>query len=69
MLRIANDGGDGRRDKYKKFVDISLKVAGLASVNDPSGTGLYFWRTAGRGSPARAAKVFRTLIGNTFYTL
>jgi hypothetical protein len=68
-VQIANDGGDTRREKYKKFLNTALKVAAMPSVTDPSGSGLYFWRTAGSGSPSPEAKVFKTLMGNTFYTL
>lgn len=69
MVRIANDSGDGRREKYRSFIAAALKVAALPSVSDPSATGLYFWRTSGSGAPSKDAKVFRTLMGNTFYTL
>jgi hypothetical protein len=69
IVKIANDGGDTRREKYKKFLNTALKVAAMPSVTDPSGSGLYFWRTAGSGSPSPEAKVFKTLMGNTFYTL
>jgi hypothetical protein len=67
-VSIANESGDGRREKYKKFVQIALKVAAMASVKDPS-TGLYFWRTSGSGAPSTGTNVYKTILGNTFYTL
>lgn len=69
FVAIANDGSDRRRDRYKKFVDIALRVAAMAAVKDPSSTGLYFWRTTDHGSPSAEAKEYEKLMGNTFFTL
>jgi hypothetical protein len=69
IVAIVNDGGDGRRTRYKKFLDTALKIASLPSAADPALSNLYFWRTAGSGSPAPQAKVYRTISDNTFYSL
>ena len=68
-LKIANDGSDTRRAKFKAFVGAALAVAALKTVTDPCPTGLYFWRTANSGKPSPEAKVYMTKLGNTFYTV
>jgi hypothetical protein len=68
-MAIANNGGDGRREKYKIFVQNVIRIAGTTSVTDPNLANLYFWRTAGSGSPAPSAKAYKTVLGNTFYKL
>jgi hypothetical protein len=67
-VAIANNGDDGRRTKYKAFVDAALEVATMNSVTDPSPKGLFWWMTAGMGTPGSDAEVFMTKLGNTFFT-
>ena len=68
-VKIANDGGDPRRARFKEFLDAVLEVANLKSVTDPCATGLYFWRTKGSGKPSDDTKEYMTKVGNTFYTI
>ena len=67
-VSIANDGDDTRRSEYKEFVDTALAVATQPTVKDPSQNGLFWWRTAGHGSPTSDATFFMTKLGNTFFT-
>ncbi len=67
-LAVANDGGDGRRTKYKAFIQIALRVAALDKADAGYAT-LYYWRTEGSGSPTSNATAFKTVMGNTFYAL
>jgi hypothetical protein len=67
-VSIANNGDDSRRAEYKEFVDAALEVANQPTVQDPSPDGLFWWRTAGHGSPTSDAKFFMTKLGNTFFS-
>jgi hypothetical protein len=69
VLAIANNGGDPRSPVYRRYVIKALDIAGRRAVADPSRTGLYFWRTAGRGSPSPRVELYRTVLGNSFYRL
>jgi len=67
-VSIANNGDDTRRSKYKAFVDAALEIANQKAVTDPSTKGLFWWRTAGSGSPTSDAVLYMTKLKNTFYT-
>ena len=69
ILGIANSTKDGRSVAYEGFVKDAIAVAGAPAPADPSDTGLYGWRTEGRGSPGGRFVVYKTVGGNTFYTL
>jgi hypothetical protein len=71
IVSIANNDSDTRQEKFAAFLSNALDVANTKSaIKDPCQTGLYGWRTAGRGSPGPRFKIFKTpMSGNQFYTL
>jgi hypothetical protein len=68
-IAIANDGAHPRSAAYRSFVSIALTVAQRSAIPDPSGTGLYFWRTAESGSPSPRVELYRSVLGNSFYRM
>lgn len=71
IVTIANNDNDTRQEKFAIFLANALEVAkSKTTIKDPCPTGLYGWRTAGRGSPGgRFVKYSTTMSGNQFYTL
>lgn len=71
IVTIANNDNDTRQEKFAEFLTNTLEVAKAKSaIKDPCPTGLYGWRTAGRGSPGPRFETFKTpKSGNQFYTL
>jgi len=69
ILAIANNGAHPRSSAYRTFVLNALTIASRSGVQDPTRTGLYFWRTAQSGSPSPRVTLYRTVLRNTFYML
>jgi len=71
IVNIANKDNDTRQEKFAAFLSSALEVAkSKSAIKDPCQTGLYGWRTAGRGSPGGRFVEYKTpMSGNQFYTL
>jgi hypothetical protein len=70
ILAIANNPKHSKYAPFRAHVQNALDVAhNPVPIPDPSGTGLYFWFTAGQGSPGGDAVPFRRMGGNQFYTM
>lgn len=70
MVNIANNDNDRMQSDFRNFLQNAIDVARLrVAIRDPSSTGLFGWRAAGTGSPGPRFARFRTLAGNTFFTL
>ncbi|WP_438008210.1 hypothetical protein WME89_05550 [Sorangium sp. So ce321] len=70
IVNIANNDNDRMQSDFRKFIQNAVDVARLrVAIRDPSRTGLFGWRAAGTGSPGSRFARFRTLAGNTFFTL
>ena len=70
VLKMANDSTNAKFRTYRQYVRNAIEVArGLSSGTDPCPTGLYAWRTSGRGSPGRNFVLYESRGGQDFYTL
>jgi len=70
VLKIANDSTNIKFAIYRQYVRNAIDVArGTNSGTDPCPTGLYAWRTSGRGSPGRNFVLYESRGGQDFYTL
>ncbi|WP_437736395.1 hypothetical protein [Sorangium sp. So ce1335] len=70
MVHLANNDNDRAQPDFRIFIQNAIDVArGRVAVRDPSSTVLFAWRAAGTGSPGPRFARFRTLAGNTFFTL
>ena len=69
ILKIGNDYEDSRHDAFAAHLNRAIEVSKAKLVKDPSGDGLFGWRTQGRGSPGSNFVKFKDLAGQTFYTL
>jgi hypothetical protein len=69
LLRIANDGGDLRRERTKAHIQLALKIANATDIKDPSPNGLYWWRTKDSGSPTPESVIYKSIMSNTFFQL
>ena len=67
MVRIANDASDSRQASMRAHIEQAIAIASGPRPADPTGTGLYWWRTARQGSPGTGVTVYKTLLGNTFF--
>lgn len=68
-MAIVNDATNAHWNaKYAEFYDAALSAATESLPPDPSPTGLFGWRTAGKGSPSPEFLEFKTLGRNTFFT-
>lgn len=67
ILAVANKGGDRRMANNRAHVEAAIAIASGPKPADPTKTGLYWWRTAGSGSPGTGVTAYKTLMGNTFY--
>lgn len=68
-LAIADNPKDPRHPRYLAFVQAAIDAANNPAPADPCPTGLYFWRTAGKGGPGGRATHYQDLDGNAFFTL
>ena len=68
-LAYADNRKHPQQAHYLAFVRAAIAAAASAPPPDPSSTGLYFWRTAGKKGPGGKARLFQSLAGNSFYTL
>lgn len=68
-MAIVNDATNTQWNaKYAEFYDAALLAATESLPPDPSPTGLFGWRTTGKGSPSPEFLEFKTLGRNTFFT-
>jgi hypothetical protein len=67
MVGIANDASDGRQVAMRAHIERAIAIASGPRPADPSQTGLFWWRTEGRGAPGTGVAVFKTVLGNTFF--
>ena len=68
-MAIVNDATNTHwHAKYAEFYEAALLAATESLPPDPSATGLFGWRTAGKGSPSPEFLEFKTLGKNTFFT-
>jgi hypothetical protein len=68
MVAIANDAGDGRSQRMRAHIEAAIGVARGPVPRDPTNGGVYWWRTEGSGSPGTGISVYKTVLGNTFYS-
>ncbi len=70
VLKMANDSTNANFQTYRQYVQNAIDVArGVKSGSDPCSTGLYAWRTSGRGSPGPNFIFYESRGGQDFYTL
>ncbi|AVS64525.1 hypothetical protein C8245_01435 [Paracidovorax avenae] len=68
-MAIVNDATNAQwHARYAAFYDAALTAATEPLPADPSPTGLFGWRTEGRGAPSSEYRAFRSLGRNTFFT-
>jgi hypothetical protein len=67
MIDIANNPKDPRNVPCASHIQAAITVARSESIVDPSSGTLAYWRTAGSGSPAPAAKIYKTVLGIDFW--
>ncbi|GKT22928.1 hypothetical protein [Acidovorax sp. SUPP3334] len=68
-MAVVNDATNTHwHAKYAEFYESVLLAATEPLPPDPSSTGLFGWRTAGKGSPSPEFMEFKTLGKNTFFT-
>ncbi|CAM3411290.1 hypothetical protein [Paracidovorax anthurii] len=68
-MAIVNDATNTQwYPKYAAFYEAALTAATEPLPADPSPTGLFGWRTEGRGAPSSEYLPFRSLGRNTFFT-
>lgn len=68
LLDIANGKNDLRAPTYAAHVQLSLDLAANPlPTPDPSPGALVSWRTEGHGGPGSNFKMFKTILGITFY--
>lgn len=67
IVDIANSRKDKRKQRYLDFIDAAIAVTTEASIADPSPGHPTSWRTAGSGAPGGSFKLFKSLMGNTYY--
>jgi hypothetical protein len=67
IIDIANSRNDKRKESYIGFINAALAVTSDPSIADPSPGKLTSWRTAGSGPPGGSFKLFKSLMGNTYY--
>ncbi|MGF6305641.1 hypothetical protein [Paraburkholderia sp. WC7.3d] len=70
VLKMANDSTNTSFLVYRQYVQNAVDVArGVKLGSDPCPTGLFAWRTSGRGSPGANFVLYETRGGQDFYTL
>jgi hypothetical protein len=70
VLTLANDSTNKNFLLYRQYVQNAIDVAqGFKSAIDPCSTGLYAWRTSGKGSPGKNFIPYQSKGGQDFYTL
>ncbi len=72
FVTIANDYNHPKRKLYADFIENAKMAASESALNgffDESLKGLYGWRTKGASAPGGSFKEYKSLAGQTFYTL
>lgn len=67
IVSIANNASDNRQPVMRAHVELAARMAEGMAPRDPSGTGLYWWRTEGSGAPGQGVTAYKTVLGNSFY--
>ena len=66
-LDIANDGRDKRNGDFAAFISIAFDVVNGPPISDPSPGTLAAWKAEGHRSPKANFKLYKTIMGNSFY--
>jgi len=72
FVTIANNYNHPKRKLYAGFIENAKMAATENALNgflDESPKGLYGWRTKGSSAPGGSFKEYKSLAGQTFYTL
>jgi hypothetical protein len=67
LVDIANNSKDKRSTVFSDFIGTAMRIAGAATIADPSPGTLTAWRTGGSGSPGPGFTFYKTVLGNSFY--
>ncbi|WLI87645.1 hypothetical protein Q4S45_12930 [Massilia sp. R2A-15] len=67
IVDIANSRKDKRKQLYIDFIDAAIAVTSESSIADPTPGKLVSWRTEGSGPPGGSFKLFKSVMGNTYY--
>jgi hypothetical protein len=67
IVDTANDASNPHQDAVRRHVQKAIDIATEARPNDPTRTGLYWWRTEGASAPGTGVVQYKTLMHNTFW--
>lgn len=68
-LNNANDAKHPQNADFALFISIAFDVVNGPPISDPSPGTLAGWREVGHGSPFKNCKLYKTIMGNSFYYL